>query len=135
MTAWLRHQGHPVQVNRVRRVWRQLGLMAGSPKPRLSQPGAGAPLSPSVLTGVQLARPDHVWSTDLTAVRVAPGVVSLVAIRDGYRRAVLAWEVAVTFDRRVCVSALERALIRAQPAIFTADQGAQFTRLACTNPL
>jgi putative transposase len=135
MTAWLRHQGHPVQVNRVRRVWRQLGWMAGSPKPRLSQPGAGAPRSPSVLTGVQLARPDHVWSTDLTSVRVAPGVVSLVAIRDGYRRAVLAWEVAVTFDRRVGVSALERALIRAQPAIFTSDPGAQCTRLACTNPL
>jgi putative transposase len=46
MTAWLRHQGHQVHVKRVRRLWRQMGLMAVYPKPRLSQPGAGAQLYP-----------------------------------------------------------------------------------------
>jgi putative transposase len=48
---------------------------------------------------------------------------------------VLAWEVSVTLDSSFCVSALERALIRAQPEIFNADQGAQFTSLAFTKPL
>ena len=41
---------------------------------------------------------------------------------------------SVTLDRSFCVSALERALIRAQPEIFHADQGAQFTSLAFTTP-
>ena len=40
----------------------------------------------------------------------------------------------MTLDSSFCVSALERALIRAQPEIFTADQGAQFTSLALTLP-
>jgi putative transposase len=47
MTAWLRHQGHQVKVTRVCRLLRQMGLMAVYPKPRLSQPGAGAQLYPA----------------------------------------------------------------------------------------
>jgi len=46
MTAWLRHQGYPVNEKRVRHWLRQMGLMAVYPKPRLSQPCAGARLYP-----------------------------------------------------------------------------------------
>ena len=46
MTAWLQQQGYSVNAKRVRRLWRQMGLMAVYPKPRLSQPGVGAPLYP-----------------------------------------------------------------------------------------
>jgi putative transposase len=46
MTAWLQQQGYAVNAKRVRRLLRQMGLMAVSPKPRLSQPGAGAQLYP-----------------------------------------------------------------------------------------
>jgi putative transposase len=84
---------------------------------------------------VKIARPDHVWSTDITYVRLSQGFVYLVAIMDWYSRYVLAWEVSVTVDSSFCVSALERALIRAQPAIFNSEHGAQFTRLALTKPL
>jgi putative transposase len=71
----------------------------------------------------------------MTYVRLSQGFVSLVAIMDWYSRDVLAWEGSVTLDSSVCVAALERALIRAQPESFTADQGAQCTRLAFTKPL
>jgi putative transposase len=54
---------------------------------------------------------------------------------DWYSRYGLSWEVSITLDSSVCVSALERALIRAQPAIFNSDQGAQFTSLAFTERL
>jgi putative transposase len=135
MSAWRRHQGHQVKVKRVRRLWRQMGLRAVYPKPRLSQLGAGAQRYPNCLTEVKIERPDHVWSTDMTYVRLSQGFVYLVAIMDWYSRYVLAWEVSVTLDSRFCVSALERALSRAQPAIFNADHGAQCTRLAFTKPL
>ena len=135
MTAWLRHQGHQVNVKRVRRLLRQMGLMAVYPKPRLSQSSAGAQLYPYLLTGMKIDRPDHVWSTDITYVRLAQGFIYLVAIMDWYSRYVLAWEVSVTLDSSFCISALERALIRAQPEIFNSDQGAQFTSLAFTKPL
>ena len=41
----------------------------------------------------------------------------------------------MTLDSHFGVSALERALSRTPPAIFTADQGAQCTSLALTEPL
>ena len=41
----------------------------------------------------------------------------------------------MTLDSHFGVSALERARIRTQPEIFTSDQGAQCTSLACTEPL
>jgi putative transposase len=135
LTAWLQQQGYSVNAKRVRRLLRQLGLMAVYPTPRLSQPGAGAQLYPDVLTGMTIDRSDQVWSTDITSVRLSQGVVYLVAILDWYSRYVLSWEVSVTLDSHFCVSALERALIRTQPEIFNSDQGAQFTSRAFTEPL
>jgi putative transposase len=135
MTAWLHQQGYAVNAKRVRRMLRQMGLMAVYPKPRLSQPGAGAQLYPYLLTGMTIDRSDQVWSTDITYVRLSQGFVYLVAIMDWYSRYVLSWEVSVTLDSHFCVSALERALIRTQPEIFNSDQGAQFTSLAFTEPL
>ena len=135
MTAWLHQQGYAVNAKRVRRMLRQMGLMAVYPKPRLRQPGAGAQLYPYVLTGMTIDRSDQVWSTDITYVRLSQGFVYLVAIMDWYSRYVLSWEVSVTLDSHFCVSALERALIRTPPDIFNSDQGAQFTSLAFTEPL
>jgi putative transposase len=135
MTAWLRQQGHAVNAKRVRRLLRQMGLMAVYPKPRLSQPGTGGQLYPYLLTGVKIHRSDQVWSTDITYVRLWQGFVYLVAIMDWYSRYVLSWEVSVTLDSDFCVSALERALICAQPEIFNSDQGAQFTSVAFTERL
>ena len=68
-------------------------------------------------------------------MRLSQGFVSLVAMMDWYSRYVLSWEVSVTLESHVCVSALERALRRRQPEIFTSDQGVQFTSLAFTEPL
>ncbi len=53
--------------------------MAVYPQPRLSQPGAGAQLYPYLLTGMKIDRSDHVWSTEITYVRLSQGFVSLVA--------------------------------------------------------
>jgi putative transposase len=135
LTAWVQQQGYSVNAKRVRRWLRQMGLMAVYPKPRLSPPDVGAQLYPYVLTGRTIERSDQVWSTDITDVRLSQGFVYLVAIMDWYSRYVLAWEVSVTLDSHFCVSALERALSRRQPEIFTSDQGAQFTSLAFTAPL
>jgi putative transposase len=96
MTAWLRQQGHAVNAKRVRRLLRQMGLMAVYPKPRLSQPCPGGALYPYLLTGVQMNRSDHVGSTDITSVRLWQGFVYLVAMMDWDSRDMLSWEVSVT---------------------------------------
>jgi putative transposase len=135
MTAWLQSQGCPANEKRVRRLLRKMGLVAIYPKPSLSQPAAGAQVYPYLLREVQIERVNQVWSTDITYIRLLTGFVYLVAIMDWYSRYVLAWEVSVSLDSSFCVTALERALLVAQPEVFNSDQGSQFTSLVFTQRL
>jgi putative transposase len=135
MTAWLRAQGYAVNHKRVGRLLRLMGLEAIYPKPRLSRPGTGHRIYPYLLRGVSIQRPDQVWSTDITYVRLLHGFIYLVAILDSYSRYVLAWEVSVSLEADFCVSVLERALRSGQPEIFNSDQGVQFTSAAFTGKL
>lgn len=135
MTYWLGQQGYGVNVKRVRRLLRQMGLEAIYPKPRLSQPGPGHRIYPYRLRGLRIDRPNQVWGSDITYIRLRQGFIYLVAILDWFSRYVLAWEVSVTLDSAFCLAALEWALKKGSPEIFNTDQGAQFTSLDFTKRL
>jgi putative transposase len=127
MTAWLRQRGYAVNPKRVARLMRQMGLHAIYPKPRLSQPAAGHTLYPYLLRGVTVDRVNHVWSADITYIRLQSGFVYLVAVIDWFSRYVLSWAVSITMDVLFCLEALEQALSRGRPEVFNTDHGAQFT--------
>ena len=135
MTAWLRSQGYAVNRKRVARLMRQMGIEALYTKPQLSQPCAGHTIYPYLLRGVQIERVNHVWSADITYVRLQQGFIYLVAVLDWWSRYVLSWAVSITLDGAFCLEALETALKRGRPAIFNTDQGAQFTSRAFTERL
>jgi len=128
MVAWLRTQGHCVNRKRVQRLMRILGLAAMAPAPNTSKKHPQNKTYPYLLRGLSVARPNHVWSTDITYIRLAQGFVYLVAIIDWYSRKVLAWQVSNTMDARFCVDCLDDALKGfGTPEIFNTDQGSQFT--------
>src|ERR1039458_10487756 len=77
---------------------RVMGLEAVYPKPRLSQPGEGHKTYPYRLQEVKMERVDQVWSTDITYIRMAQGLVYLVAVMDWYSRFVLSWALSVTME-------------------------------------
>jgi len=120
---------------RIQRLMRVLGLEAVYPKPRLSVPDREAKKYPYLLSGVKIERPDHVWCTDITYVRMRKGFAYLVAIMDWFSRYVISWRLSVFIDASFCVDALEAALMTGRPAIFNSDQGAQFTSDAFTTRL
>ena len=119
----------------VRRLMREMGLEAIYPKPRLSIGGAGHRVYPYLLKGVTVSRPNQVWSTDITYIRLAKGYVYLTAILDWFSRYVVSWAVSVTLDTAFCLEALEAALRCGKPEIFNTDQGAQFTSTDFTGRL
>ena len=135
MTAWLQRQGYAVNEKRVRRLLRTMGLMAIYPSPKTSQPALSHKIYPYLLRGVAITRPNFVWSTDITYVRLAHGFVYLVAIMDWYSRYVLAWRLSNSLETHFCLEALDQALAGATPHIFNTDQGAQFTSLEFTSRL
>jgi putative transposase len=131
MTAWLRRDGWCVSPKRVRRLLRQLALHALQPKRRLSRPGAGQRIYPYLLRDLAITRPNQVWCTDITYVRLRDGFAYLVAVMDWHSRRVLAWELSNSLDAVFCVRTLRTALAgHGPPEIFNTDQGCQFTSAA-----
>lgn len=53
----------PINVKRVRRLMRLMGLEAVGPKPNLSKPQPGHTIYSYLLRGVVIDRPNQVWST------------------------------------------------------------------------
>jgi len=135
MTVWLRLQNHMVGPKRVRRLLRSMGLMAVYPKPRLSCNPLGHKRFPYLLKGLAIVRPNQVWSTDITYIRLSGGFVYLVAVIDWYSRYVLSWELSISLEADFCVDALERAMASQRPEIFNTDQGVQFTCTQFQAPL
>lgn len=135
MREWLRTQGHPVNHKRVSRLMQVMGLEAIYPKPRLSQSNEQHRKYPYLLKGVKIETPNHVWSTDITYIRLRQGFVYLVAILDWFSRYVLSWKISLTMEVEFCLEALEMALKMDRPVIFNSDQGSQFTSVEFTSRL
>jgi len=135
MTEWLITQGYAVNRKRVSRLMEMMGIEAVYPKPKLSRPGEGHKIYPYLLRGVTVDRPDQVWSTDITYIRMARGFVYLVAVMDWFSRFVLSWSLSLTMEVDFCIEALRSALRRGRPEIFNSDQGVQFTSEKFTGEL
>lgn len=129
MTAVLRREGEVINPKKVRRLLREMGLLAIYQKPRLSLPGAGAQVFPYLLRGVPIERPHQVWAIDITYVRLQGGFAYLIAILDWFSRFVLAWELVSGLETFYCQRVLEAAKAAAKGAaeIMNSDQGCQFT--------
>jgi len=135
MQVWLGQCGHPVNRKRVQRLMRQMGLEVVYPRPRTSTPGPGHKIYPYLLRGVDIIRPNQVWSTDITYVPMQQGFLYLTAVLDWCSRFVLAWRLSNSLEARFCLEALEEALSYGRPEVFNTDQGAQFTSSEYTGRL
>lgn len=135
MTVWLRSQGHCVNHKKVSRLMRLMGIEAIYPKKRLSLSDSRHKKYPYLLKGLNIDRPDQVWATDITYIRMRHGFVYLVAILDWFSRYVVGWAVSITLDVEFCVEALHAALDLSKPEIFNSDQGSQFTSKSFTGVL
>jgi putative transposase len=136
MTEYLRGLGHWVNRKRVQRLMQKLGLAGMAPGQNTSKPHPQHKLYPYLLRGVDVIRPNQVWSTDITYIRLLHGFVYLVAIIDWYSRKVLAWRLSNTMDAGFCVDCLEEAIKNyGAPKVFNTDQGSQFTSASFTGIL
>ena len=128
MVAFLKSKGYAVNRKRVQRLMRILGLVAMAPGSNTSKKHPQHKIYPYLLRGVPVVRPNHVWSSDFTYIRLTHGFVYLVVIIDWYSRKVLSWRLSNSMDADFCVECLTEALQRyGTPEIVNTDQGSQFT--------
>lgn len=135
LTIRLRKHGYAVNHKRVARLMRLMGLQAVYPRPRTSLADQQHKKYPYLLRGLEITRPNQVWSADITYVPMPLGFMYLVAIIDWFSRFVLAWQLSNTLDGLFCFEALRLALQLGHPEIFNTDQGVQFTAHAFTHEL
>lgn len=135
LTAYLNAKGHEINRKRVQRLMRLMRIEVIYPKPKLSRRLENHKIYPYLLRGVNIERPDHVWSTDITYIRVSNGFVYLTAVIDWFSRYVLSWRLSNSLENTFCIEALEEALSISQPQIFNTDQGSQYTAVNFLKPL
>ena len=124
MGVVLRKAGYKVNRKRVQRLMRMMGLAGMAPGPNTSRPHPEHKVYPYLLRGVAVIRPNQIWSTDITYIRLARGFVYLVAIIDWYSLRVLSWRISNSMDATFYVDCLEEALrTHGKPVIFNSDQG------------
>ena len=136
MTEQLIRENQAVNRKRVSRLMRLMGIEAIYCKPRTTKAHPEHRKYPYLLRGLDIVRPNQVWATDITYIRLSHGFVYLVAVMDWYSRYVLSWRLSNTMESTFCIDALQEALGRfGVPDIFNTDQGSQFTSTDFTDVL
>lgn len=127
ITIALKHEGWSICRERVQKLMRKMGIRAIYPGPKMSQKDPEHSIYPYLLSNYNINRPNQVWSSDITYIRLQQGFLYLVAIIDWFSRYVLSWRLSNSLDVLFCIEALREALEKGCPVIFNTDQGSQFT--------
>ena len=122
-------EGLTINRKRVQRYMREMAIAGIAPGPHLSKRHQEDAIYPYLLRGVPPLHPNHVWSIDITSVRLRTGWMYLVAIIDGYSRYLVSWAWADSLEMPCVLDATRRALALATPTILNMDQGSH-----CTSP-
>jgi len=126
----LLEDGIKVSLNTVARYRQELGLKAVL---AVKQVNTTIPIKEHKkytykLRGLNISHANHVWSTDITYIKIAGGMVYMAAIIDWHSKAVLSHRISNTMDVQLVMSVLNDALDKyPHPEIFNTDQGSQYT--------
>ena len=126
----LLEDGIKVSLNTVARYRQELGLKAVL---AVKQVNTTIPIKEHKkytykLRGLNISHANHVWSTDITYIKIAGGMVYMAAIIDWHSKAVLSHRISNTMDTQLVMGVLNEALEKyPHPEIFNTDQGSQYT--------
>jgi putative transposase len=146
ITSWLNaYERLGVNHKAIRKHMLEMGLQAIYPRQRTSVANPANLLYPYLLKGLNITRPDQVWSIDITYIPIKSSWLYLVAVMDWYSRFVVSWRIDDTLDIDFVLDACAEALHDIQPQImnisrrpakyepcrslsfFISDQGSHFT--------
>jgi putative transposase len=127
--AWPFTPDNPINIKRIKRLMREMGLEAIHPKPNLSKPNKDfREKYPYLLRNLRIDHPNQVHCTDITYIPMDRGFLYLVAVVDWFSRMVLSFRLSNTMEAGFCLDAVSEAIDNhGAPEIFNSDQGPQFT--------
>jgi putative transposase len=137
ITAELRRNGWTVNGKRVRRIMSEMGLVGKTyrRKRRTTQSDHPFPRFANLVCDLEVVRPDEVWVSDITYVRLHWEFVYLAVIMDVFTRCVRGWHLGRSLDQDLTLVALGKALEHGVPQIHHSDQGVQYASTAYVSTL
>ena len=84
---------------------------------------------------LEIVRPEQVWVSDITYIRLRQEFVYLAVLMDVFTRCIRGWHLGRSLDHSLTIQALERALAHHRPEIHHSDQGVQYAAIAYTTRL
>lgn len=131
----LRRLGYLVGRKRIKHAFEHMGIRALYPKVKTTRANREHTKYPYLLTEfkdkqghVVIPRPNQVWSTDITYIKLENGYAYLAAIIDWHTKKILSWKLSNTMDTTLTTAVLNEALtLHDTPQIVNTDQGSQYT--------
>jgi transposase InsO family protein len=130
ITAELRRRGIAVNKKRVHRIMAQNGILCTiRRKYRVTTNSRhGLVKYPNLIADIIPTRPDQLWHSDITYIRLATSFAYLAAIIDGFSRRVVGYALGLTLSSSLTIAALTDA-VRSRDTkdlIHHSDQGYQY---------
>ena len=130
ITAELRRKGITINRKRVHRIMAQNGILCTiRRKYRVTTNSKHSLVKyPNLIKYITPTRPDELWHSDITYIRLATSFAYLAAIIDGFSRKVVGYALGLTLSSMLTIAALQDA-IRSRDTkdlIHHSDQGYQY---------
>lgn len=128
ITEQLNRQSWQVNHKRVYRLMRQMGIQVAGKTQKKATTNSQHPYPryPNLMQDLVIIRPDQVWVSDITYIRLGRGFVYLAVIMDLFTRSIRGWNLSRGLDKKLTLIALRRALQSHSPQIHHSDQGLQY---------
>jgi len=122
-------QGKPIGERRVKRALKELGLLRKprARKVRTTNSEHGYARFENLVKEREATRPDEIWASDLTYIKLGKGFVYLSVILDLFTRSIRSWHLSRSLGGEAPLLALKKALdLGHPPQIHHSDQGVQY---------
>jgi putative transposase len=132
VTKQLRRQEWVINKKRVQRLMREMGLQVKTKRKagKTTNSDHDFPRYPNLVQDLEIVRPEHVWVSDITYIRLRYEFVYLAVIMDVFTRSIRGWHLGRGLDQTLTLIALDRALAEHRPEIHHSDQGIQYAATA-----
>ena len=114
--------GKKISLKRVRRLMRKMELKAIYPTPKTT-----ATHYINLLKEKNITKPNQVWLSDITYVKVKGGFAYCVAFIDAYSRKIMSMRISNSLSADFCIEAARKAICKhGAPEVIHTDKGKQF---------
>jgi transposase InsO family protein len=113
---------------------RELGVQGHTyaKKRRTTNSEHSFPRYPNLVVQLEVIRPEQVWVSDITYIRLREECVYLAVLMDVFTRCIRGWHLGRSLDQSLTLRALDQALAQHTPEIHHSDQGVKSAAIAYT---